>query len=1227
MQTLSRIYPVPAGVGTLGGGSGGIRYAIDPTLVNVGPNSFCGTGLNFDSIKAQLAQFLVSWNTANPTAQADRVVGAISSDLNSNGVAISNGASTGCADGMASVISPEAWVRAIPDTASTPSMTGALLAMEIAHTFGIVPPNRSGTYHSLVSAADGTAPNRGYNVSLRAFLSDDHTAMRLSGTWNNNDTILEPADWTYLLCVLGGQTNTECTTSAIAGSSTGVAAIASAFALTGHTDGTAAGTKAQESYVASDLEGRGTDTNSNYKLVQRGAGNAILQSNGVRVAFNASIHNDNPGANQEPVGTFAAVVGLNLSATKFELWKGTPGSGTLLWSTQKTNPPSVTSFTTAAAGATDYTNSPGSSEAQPAFADDGSWLAWTRNGDDIQIAPRSDATKAVTVPKPPLVGTNGRIVFARDGDIYAMPPDSQFAPTLIANNGSQPVWSPDGTEIAFTRGGDIWVMNAGGSNQRQLTNTAALDRSPTYSPDGRIAFVREDATDGEIWVMNGDGSGQTQLTDNAALDEHPAWSPDGQLIAFDSTRSAGGQWRIYTMAPDGSNQTQVPNSVDGDLAPAWSPTGDRLAFYNACGCNGIELDLFVIGADGSNRTQVTSTTGVGEFNPTWSGDGTALTFFSGPLSASLTLSGPADIEIINVDGTGRQNLTSNPADDLYPNWQMIRPAATFPALVGTGGNAKLAFVTEGDIYTLPVDLSGAAPRFSLSGLRRVYDAVRDGPPASHPTWKPDGTQLAFAGSEGSIWLLDLATGQSTQLTDTGSDSWPSWSRTPNLNLIAFERAPEQVWQLDPADPGRAALVTTGQTPSFGTDGRIAFARNGQIMVVQPGQAATQVFDDGFQPALVDDTFAFGRSFVVPGTEFFYTDIMIGSPGRGVNVRVEATDDNAADDRLDLLVDCHGLVYVAAVALKPDQLAGTSSSWATNYDPSLTCSDPTLRVAVSDGYNRVTGGTSQDIQAAQKPPTAAIYTPSVDSTFRQYDVIPASGAGWDPEDGTLAAGRLQWQLSGPSGFSRSGSGPSVDFSPQAGGFPVGNYTLTLTVTDSAGGTDTATRAFAVVADADNDGLTAAEDGAPCVGDPNEQNPLTAYLDGDGDGIPNIDDPAICTAATSYEALVDIDSQVSHSSALGVVTAYVRIPYRSVADVNGSSVRISSIDGVTLANPIPALRWSVDSGVGIAKFDRTALLSYFDSHNMGTRQTAITVAGNGSTAGQAWTFAGTDTTLIR
>ena len=70
------------------------------------------------------------------------------------------------------------------------------------------------------------------------------------------------------------------------------------------------------------------------------------------------------------------------------------------------------------------------------------------------------------------------------------------------------------------------------------------------------------------------------------------------------------------------------------------------------------------------------------------------------------------------------------------------------------------------------------------------------------------------------------------------------------------------------------------------------------------------------------------------------------------------------------------------------------------------------MAISDGYNRVvSGGAGEEVETEQKGPTAAIYTLPVGSTFREYDVVPARGSGWDAEDGTLPGDKLHWVLGG------------------------------------------------------------------------------------------------------------------------------------------------------------------------------------------------------------------------
>jgi len=104
---------------------------------------------------------------------------------------------------------------------------------------------------------------------------------------------------------------------------------------------------------------------------------------------------------------------------------------------------------------------------------------------------------------------------------------------------SGPAWSPDGTRIAFNSDRDgnpeIYVMNADGTDPRNLTNDPDFDVLPAWSPDGsRIAFTsdRDEGDDevcvmcdDEVYVMNADGTDPRNLTNNPAEDTQPVWSP------------------------------------------------------------------------------------------------------------------------------------------------------------------------------------------------------------------------------------------------------------------------------------------------------------------------------------------------------------------------------------------------------------------------------------------------------------------------------------------------------------------------------------------------------------------------------------------------------------------------------------------------------------------------------------------------------------------------------
>jgi len=135
-----------------------------------------------------------------------------------------------------------------------------------------------------------------------------------------------------------------------------------------------------------------------------------------------------------------------------------------------------------------------------------------------------------------------------------------------------PSWSPDGTRLAFTsyRGGSaaLWVMNADGTNLRQLTPTSSThgDYFPTWSPDGlRIAFQRINLTDARIGIVPA-GGGNVGLYEFAGKAYAPAWSPDGRWIAFSGL--VGDELDIHVREADGTLVRRLARTGD-DFSPAW----------------------------------------------------------------------------------------------------------------------------------------------------------------------------------------------------------------------------------------------------------------------------------------------------------------------------------------------------------------------------------------------------------------------------------------------------------------------------------------------------------------------------------------------------------------------------------------------------------------------------------------------------------------------------------
>jgi Tol biopolymer transport system component len=224
---------------------------------------------------------------------------------------------------------------------------------------------------------------------------------------------------------------------------------------------------------------------------------------------------------------------------------------------------------------------------------------------------------------------------------------------------ADPVTSPDGTRIAFVvwdvdgETSDIYVINRDGSGLARLTDAPEEDDQPAWSPDGaRIAFRSfRTGRAGDIWVMNADGSQPRALTVDplpGVTDERrPAWSPDGSRIAY--AGNEGGDMDLWSMRSDGTDPVRLTSSPDFDTEPAWSPDGTRIAFRRSSPEMG--SDLMLVPAAGGEPARLALPRH--QLQPAWSPDGRMIAY-----AETESPTGTPALFTIRPDGTGIQPRTT-----------------------------------------------------------------------------------------------------------------------------------------------------------------------------------------------------------------------------------------------------------------------------------------------------------------------------------------------------------------------------------------------------------------------------------------------------------------------------------------------------------------------------------------------------------------------------------------
>ena len=289
---------------------------------------------------------------------------------------------------------------------------------------------------------------------------------------------------------------------------------------------------------------------------------------------------------------------------------------------------------------------------------------------------------------------------------------------------------------------DIHIMDADGSNVKQLTDTSVTEGKFSSSPDGRRIVYESGSIRGEIMVMSADGSGKLSLIKKYAAS--PAWSPDSTRLVFSYSPKEEDPADIYVMDADGSNVTQLTDTSQlNEGSPAWSPDGTRIAFssFNEKEDNS---DIYVMDTDGGNLTQLTDTSPLNEGSPAWSPDGTHIMYWAG-----------GDIYVMDADGSNQKRVATD-----------VGCAAWSP------DGTQIRYTAPGGMYVMNADGSNRRQLNSEGGCAGSPDGSRIVFVLGRVTWQP---QPRETWSFTEIYVMDADGSHPTRLTDNKDlEMRPQW---------------------------------------------------------------------------------------------------------------------------------------------------------------------------------------------------------------------------------------------------------------------------------------------------------------------------------------------------------------------------------------------------------------------------------------------------------------------
>ena len=413
--------------------------------------------------------------------------------------------------------------------------------------------------------------------------------------------------------------------------------------------------------------------------------------------------------------------------------------------------------------------------------------------------------------------------------------------------------SPDGQTIVFDMLGDIYSMPITGGNAKPLRTGLAFEVQPRFSPDGKKLLFTSDAGGGDnIWMMNADGSNAKQITkENFRLLNNAAWTPDGQYIVarkhFTSGRSlgAGEIWMYHTSGGNGLQLTTRKNDQQDVNEPVVSQDGRYVYFSEDMYPGGFfqynkdpNNEIFRIRRFDREKGIVENVTGGpgGAVRPQLSNDGKNLAFIKRVRTKSV-------LYLRNLETGEEWPVYDNLSKDQQEAWTVF---GSFTGFDFTPDDKHIIIWSNGKINKIDLSKVNSSVEipFSIQVNQKIADAVRFQQNINPETFNvnvirqavtsPDGKYIVF-NALGHLYKKELPNGKPVRVTSTPAFEFePSFS--PDGKKIVYTTWTDEnggaIYTFDMTQPnGRASKITGDKgiyrQPSFSPDGRtIVFRREG-----------------------------------------------------------------------------------------------------------------------------------------------------------------------------------------------------------------------------------------------------------------------------------------------------------------------------------------------------------------------------------------------------------------